>query len=355
MSEILTDVTSKAVDLSAQPGFIEAAIPHFDRPVLLMGSAAVFAAGVIVERSVLKNEKKAQESAVPFADPEIAKQAKLKGKHTRFAERAAWYTAVAAAAFGFAHASEPYTEKSELRGSGSALINAGYSANAEDMDEGDDRVTRLQAGTEGVLAAAKNNDVPFSITLTGSTPRNIDKLPAEDKDIERARERVQANLEPEFRNGNGQMGEAVRQSLTSSTPGKVNNIIMVASNLQNEEITQIKGLQKQMEEDYPESKLKAVVVGQGESEYRVGAETLSAPTNSREFEDLLGADNVHTAKSADEVESAISDIVNETQTVESKRPNNWFRNGFVLSAFGLIGLAGFRRNWGRLKFKGQGE
>jgi hypothetical protein len=355
MSEILTDVTSKAIDLSAQPGFIEATIPSFSRPVFLVGSAAVITAGVVAEIMVRRNEKRIQKTAVPFADPEIAQQVKLNGRRTRIAERLAWYTALAATTLGFAHVAEPHTDKSEFRGSGSVLIGAGYSADAKDMENGDERATRFQAAINGALAAAEKNEVPFSITLTGSTVRNVDELPAQDKDIERARERIQANLDPEFRNGKGEMGTAVRQSLASSIPDRVNNIIMVASNLQDEEVTQIKGLQRQMKKDYPESRLKAVVVGQGEGKYRVGADILTTPTSTGEFEDLLGVGSVHPAKSADEVESAINDIINETQVVEKKQPFGLFRDGFTVSALVLIGLAGFRRNWGRLKFRGQGE
>lgn len=352
MSEILTNATSKAIDLSVQPELVSSVIPHFNKPALLVGSLVVAVAGVATEAWALKNEKQVQENGVPFADPDIAKQARLKGAYTRWTERAAWYTAMVATTLAFAHAADPYTEKSELKGSGSVLIGAGYSADVKDMLSGDDQVTRLQASAEGVLSAAKEIEMPFSIALTGSTVRTVDKLPAEHKDIERSQDRIRTALTPGFRNGSGQMGAGVRESMAATEPGTTNNIIMVASDLKTEESIEIKKLQKQIEKKYPESRIKAVVVGRGEGEYRVGTETLTSSTNIGGFEDLLGADNVHAAESAEEVESAINDIVNETQTVEQKQPTDIFRNGFIASTLALIGLAGFRRNWGRLKPRG---
>lgn len=316
---------------------IEVVRPAMEDPKFAYAAVGTFIGGTALDFLKQSREANAARDAVPIADPELAGAAKITGNRTRRLARFNHYAAVAFASLMVAQESHPYTTHSHAKGSASVVIDTGYGANVRDMsaDSGGTE-SRLDASIDGSLAAAENNDVPFSFILEGQKARVVDTTPAKHKDLKQTRRRIDQTLNPDFRNGQS-LADGAEQALSLTGTGP-NDIILLAANTRPDDQRDLGILARRMKRAYPEDSLHAVVVGRGAGEVQVGNVSVQSATNPGAFSRLFGRENVETAQSSTEVEQAISKIISKEQITEKKdNLHNYEHLALIAAALGAAG------------------
>lgn len=332
------------------------ALPHMERPAYLAAGTAVAAAGIAADVIVSKYNQHREDRSVPIADPEIAEIAQIDGRKTRRLGRLGYYAAVGLAAFAVADQSSPYTTTSKAHGRVTPIILGTYEADAADMKTpgGAPPRSRLEASIDGVLASAKDNNVPYSFILVGDHAQTVDTVPANHKDLKQTRERFNAPLHnsalnsAEFRNADGQLADGVTQALSLGDAGP-NKIVLIAANIKPDDAQNLRALKKEIKRYYPEDSLSAIAVGQGEAKYHVATAVQTSATDVQSFEQVLGKGHVQTAASAAEIEQDVNHVADQVQVTEKRQDKHIFETlAWVSAALGAA-VAVRRRFSGILK------
>lgn len=318
---------------------IELLHPALQNPELAVLAVSTAVGGVAVDvfkkHQEAKLDREQQADALPFADQEVGAAVTQANKRTRRIERLGHYAAIGFASLLLMQEAGPYTTQSDAKGNASIVMNAGNSADVKDMKNSDGIVSRLDASIEGVTQAAEHNAVPFSFVMVGANAQVVDSTPGHHKDLKRTKHRIEAALNPTFRNGQ-KLADGAEQALPLSGE-RPNNIILVASNMSNNDESKLRALKLRIKKQYPEDNLYAVVVGQGEGQYSVGNEQLDSPVDPQSFEKVLGADHVQTAQSPDEIEKAITKVTDRIEVTKTKHDMHGYENLAIL--IGLLGAA----------------
>jgi hypothetical protein len=329
---------------SAMLGNIMPAIPtHFDRPGWLIASAAVVGAGCIMEG--LASHFKSY-PAYPVADPENATAAL--GPLIKEARRLTWKERTAMTAgtlmLGLTgvQLASPVTHSTEMHGSGTIILNVNHTGDPTDTAN---HSSRLAAGINGSLAAAGNENVPFTFMVSGNSAQVVDHTPATGKDLASTAQKIDKQLTAYERNGT-QINQAVTQALGFAGEGG-NNVIIVASNLSgdgaNTSAQEAQALSAERITAGQTSRIWAILVGGYQTTLSVAGLDIPVNVDAADYESALGKNRVMQADSAAQVAQDIEQITNET--LVSHQTNTDHRPEEAALAFGAAGagMAAYQR------------
>lgn len=302
----------------------------FENPRWLLAAGAVVLAGAVFDHLETRKDNFLGQG-VPMADPEIATLLKRGTESSTRRDKLGHYLAIGVLGLGAVQLAVPYSTSSESRGSITAIVDVSYQADVRDMGG---NTSRLNAAVDGVLQAAANNDVPFSIVAAGNSALAVDQLPAHGKNINQTYKKLSADLTPTMRNGES-LDQAVVQA-RGLGGNESNKIVLISANPGDLSAKQPKSADGS-------SKVYVIVTGAGNGDYSVGNQALKSNSDVVGFQKLFGAANVNSAHSTKDVTNGIDKIVSEQLIKHSRHESDLPIKAAGGLAIGLALLASKRR------------
>lgn len=321
----------------------------------LSGAIAIAGIGLDLRKQHLDNNLEQQfdedEARLGVADPFTAENSGMNNRRTKWAERGAYYGAVAVAALAVAQfGTKPFNSHSRANASATLVIEADNAENIPDMQGG---LTRLQASIEGGLAAAGESKVPFTFIFAGTSPQRVATVPAQNKNLTQTKREINAVVTPSFENGDSLANNATNpggNSLTNALGGpQPNDIIIIGSAVDSQDVTGVQTAESQVKSGTYKDTLSAVVVGSSNTNYQIGFDTVPAAVNAQSFRNILGSNRVTTATSTAGVENAITNTLDHAEASDNNQPNDTFEDAAALVAAFALALGVARRLSGIVK------
>ncbi len=330
VAEILPDTVQKLPD-------------GFHRPGVLVAAGVVTAAGLGFDAWASFKDRRATGDELPLADPEVGAIIDSGLNQERRRNRVGAFLATGLLATGLVQLlAEPYQTESQTKGSATIVIDGSYAGDAVDIRSDDGMISRLQASIDAIVSASQDTDVPFSVVISGAKPVAIEHSDGGKLDEKDFRAKVNKKLgSATMRNGHA-LGDAINDTATETQ-----NIIVIAPNLSDANDKAKVAATTQELAASKDGKISAIALGSGNTSYEVGFDRLESLTDPKSWEEVIGQDNVKTAKSTNEIVNEIVDLAESEGTTHKEATNHIPLVGSIIAAGGLAGLA-FKRRFERL-------
>jgi hypothetical protein len=331
----------------------------FSDPKYLAVATGIAFGGLVLERfkshleTRIEDRTADDEPRLQLADPFRADQVNLGNRRTKIAENVAYYaTLITATLATVQFGAKPFDTHDKVYSDASVVVAAGYGADTQDVQGvNGNQMSRFDASIQASLDVSSTSKVPFSLSLDGSTPRTITNTPTINLNSTQTKKAISKIRTPDFENGDSLGTSVLNASPASST--KPNNVIILASNLDPSEVSNIQKAQAQINSSPNKGSISAIVVGNSNGIRQIGIATLGAPVDVVSFQTVLGKNNVYAARSTTEIKQDINQILSHAQANQNKSPNNNIEDLAILFGVAGLGVAVKRRLAGLVKlYKG---